>query len=358
MTTPFYDPTLSYDENYDRGPFGAFANPTIWTPLTTAKDSFLGIPIDFPFGIPAGPLLNARFVSAAFAQGFPVCVYKTVRSRAYASHPAPNVLPIEITGDLTQEKAAAPLTIKSTYSSPLSITNSFGVPSKDPGVWEVDMKEAVQSARPGQLLIGSFQGTSSPAGFDAFLEDCVSTAVRVAATGVKVLELNLSCPNEGKQALLCFDIERVEAIVDAIKAQVSTPLLLKLAYFSDQKQLSKFVEHIGPRVEGLSAINTIPATIVDANGKQALPGEGRAVSGVCGDAIRWAGLEMVGRLALLRKSMQHEFAIIGVGGVLTPEHYHSYRLAGADLVLSATGAMWNPYLAKEIAVTSTTTGEL
>jgi dihydroorotate dehydrogenase len=348
MITPFYDPTLSYDENYERGPFGAFEHPTQWMPTSTASTSLLGIPLDFPFGIPAGPLLNARYVSAAFSMGFPVCVYKTVRSRQTPSHPVPNVLPIEINGDLTLEKAAKPVTVKPSYSPPLSITNSFGVPSKDPSVWEVDMKEALQSARPGQLLIGSFQGTSSPDGFDAFLEDCVSTAVRVAATGVKVLELNLSCPNEGKKALLCFDIERVEAIVDAIKAQVATPLLLKLAYFSDQQQLAKFVEHIGPRIEGLCAINTIPATIVDENGNQALPGEGRAVSGVCGDAIRWAGIEMVERLSVLRNSMNLEFAIIGVGGVSHAVHYQQYRGAGADLVLSATGAMWNPLLAQEI----------
>lgn len=358
MTTPFYDPTLSYDENYDQGPFGAFALPKPWKPSTTPAHAFLGIPIDFPFGIPAGPLLNARYTESAFTLGFPVCVYKTVRSRVTPSHPAPNVLSIQISGDLTPELAAQPVTIKADYSPPLSITNSFGVPSKDPSVWEVDMKKAVEFARPGQLLIGSFQGTSSTDGFEAFLQDCVTTARRVAATGAKVLELNLSCPNEGKKALLCFDIERVEAIVDAIKAQVSTPLLLKLAYFTNQPQLQKFVEHIGPRVEGLCAINTIPATIVDQNGNQALPGEGRAISGVCGDAIRWAGLEMVERLRALRNAQQLEFAIIGVGGVLTPEHYHAYRHAGADLVLSATGVMWNPFLAQEIAATRTTTGEL
>ncbi|MEK9161093.1 MAG: diguanylate cyclase, partial [Patescibacteria group bacterium] len=38
----------------------------------------------------------------------------------------------------------------------------------------------------------------------------------------------------------------------------------------------------------------------------------------------------------------------GVGGVTRPEDYKEYRDAGADVVMSATGAMWNPYLAKEI----------
>jgi dihydroorotate dehydrogenase len=39
---------------------------------------------------------------------------------------------------------------------------------------------------------------------------------------------------------------------------------------------------------------------------------------------------------------------VGVGGVTVPEDFEEYRAAGADIVMSATGAMWNPYLAKEI----------
>jgi tRNA-dihydrouridine synthase len=33
---------------------------------------------------------------------------------------------------------------------------------------------------------------------------------------------------------------------------------------------------------------------------------------------------------------------------MTPQDYFDYRQAGADVVMSATGAMWNPYLAQEI----------
>ena len=40
--------------------------------------------------------------------------------------------------------------------------------------------------------------------------------------------------------------------------------------------------------------------------------------------------------------------IIGVGGVTVPKDFREYRDAGADVVMSATGAMWNSYLAKEI----------
>ena len=41
-------------------------------------------------------------------------------------------------------------------------------------------------------------------------------------------------------------------------------------------------------------------------------------------------------------------ATIGVGGVTTPADYFEYRAAGADMVMSATGAMWNPHLAIDI----------
>ena len=50
----------------------------------------------------------------------------------------------------------------------------------------------------------------------------------------------------------------------------------------------------------------------------------------------------------LRKKLKYPYEIIGVGGVMTPLDYTEYRNAGADAVQSATGAMWNPYLAYDI----------
>jgi len=101
-------------------------------------------------------------------------------------------------------------------------------------------------------------------------------------------------------------------------------------------------------VQGISAINTISAEIVNESGAQALPGEGRVRSGVCGHAIKWAGLDMVKKLKNLREELGLGYAIIGVGGVMNADDFFEYRNAGADVVMSATGAMWNPYLAKDI----------
>ena len=346
---PFYDPTKSYQENFTQGPFGAFAKADKTVDAQKSKE-FMGQSVASTFGIPAGPLLNARFVTAAFRMGFDLCVYKTVRSQEYPCHPHPNVLAVKHSGDLTLKQAQGKLVANDTYEQPLSITNSFGVPSMNPDFWQADMRSAVESAGTGQICIGSFQGTKRPGMSSAeFIADHVTTARLVKETGTQIMEVNLSCPNEGTSDLLCFDIDRVQQIAHAIKSEIGdTPFILKLAYFEDENQLKKMITTLGNIVQGFSVINTIPATIVDEQGNQALPGEGRARSGVCGTTIKWAGLDMVSRVNKIRTQNNADFSIIGVGGVMNQSDYESYITAGADAVMSATGAMWNPYLAQEI----------
>lgn len=347
---PFYDPSKSYEDNFEHGPFAAFADGAGFERVGQPEMDFLGHKVWQPFGIPAGPLINGTFVQAAFRKGFDVNVYKTVRTRKYACHPAPNVLGVKVDGDLSLEKAAGSLVASPTYAEPLSITNSFGVPSPDPDWWQPDMKQAVAAAGVGQVMIGSFQGTKDESGLpERFVADYVLGAKLVKETGAPILAANLSCPNEGTADLLCFDTNRVEEIAFGIKEEIgNTPLLLKLAYFESDEHLKDFVIRLSKIVDGLITINTIPATIVDEGGNQALPGEGRSRSGVCGAAIKWAGLEMTQRLVSIRQQLELDFVIVGSGGVTQADDYHEYRQAGADCVFSATGAMWNPYLAQEI----------
>lgn len=343
---PFYDPSRSYDDNDADGPFGAFAAPPT-APAdgdrSAPRHRFLGLPVREPFGIPAGPLVNARFCAAAFAHGFDLCVYKTVRTRAHPAHPLPNIVPVHVDGDLTLEAARHPVRAGGAFAHPLSISNSFGVPSRDPDRWQPDMAAAVRAAGPGQVLIGAFQATR---GAGDLVADHVRAARLVAETGAPVLELNLSCPNEGASDLLCFDAELVRRIVFAITDAVDLPLLVKIAHFADDAALRRLVALTGRIVAGYAAINTIPATLVDDEGRPVLPG--RTTSGVCGAGIRWAGLDMTRRLARLRDELSLDYAIVGVGGVASADDYRAYRDAGADAVMSATGAMWNPGLAAEV----------
>jgi len=344
---PFYDIKKSYDENCAQGPFGAFADGEIFEDKGEPGFDFLGHKVYSPFGIPAGPLVNGKFVCAALDKGFDIPVYKTVRTRVQESHAWPNVVGIEAKGDIAR---GASVQVADSKGAPLSISNSFGVPSYDPAFWQEDMKQAVAYAKKGQVVVGSFQGTKQGKGdVEAYLADFVRAAVLVKETGVPIVEVNLSCPNEGTSDLLCFDTARVKIIVERIKNAIGDlPLIIKIAYFWDSEALKALIGEVGKMIQGVAAINTIPAHVVDKEGKQALSGKERAQSGVGGRAIKWAGLEMMERLRRIRTERGLIYTIVGMGGVITPQDFQAYRDAGADVVMSATGAMWNPYLAKEI----------
>ncbi len=346
---PFYDPNKSYYENWTDGPFNGFADGVVVPEPVEPRFTFFGYPLSYPFGIPAGPLVNAKFVKAALDKGFDIPIYKTVRTREHPCHAWPNVLGVEIEGELTLEKAQKPLVARNVYKEPLSITNSFGNPSYTPEYWMADIASAISHARPGQLIMGSLEGTKwkgqSP---DDYVRDWVEGMNMLVRAGVKVVEANFSCPNEGTTNLLCFDVPKVKLISNAIKEKIgNVPFVIKLAYFH-LETLRELVKEVGTIVDGFAAINTISAVILDEKGSQALPGEKRLRSGVCGYAIKWAGLDMTRQLKALREEFGMHYTIIGVGGVTTPKDFKEYREAGADVVMSATGAMWNPYLAKEI----------
>ncbi|PJM75417.1 diguanylate cyclase [Bifidobacterium simiarum] len=379
-TMPFYDVDRTYEDNYRFGPFGAFAEVlggdakdgvsddqvarAIASEAAASADSasapaesFFGVPIDLPFGIPAGPLLNERFTTAAFHMGFDLAVYKTVRSRAWGCNPFPNVLavhPQSADGILTpgSDECDGGVLADHRFDTPISISNSFGVPSQDPDVWQPDMQKAMSRAGAGQLLVPSFQGSRVDGMTSAeYVADHVTTAHLVLETGAKVMEMNTSCPNEGHNRLLCHAPDQVSLITEAVKNEIGdVPLIIKLAYLPSDEDLEYMVKVTTGRglVQGFSTINTISARLVDAKGEQALPGAGRDRSGVCGAAIKPSGLDMVRRLAALRERLGLEFGIVGVGGVTEPADYFEYRSAGADAVMSATGAMWNPDLACRI----------
>ncbi len=351
LHAPFYDPTKSYIDNYDAGPFGAFAEPDVVPQKGEPQYDFHGYKVFLPLGIPAGPLLNSKFCAAAFRKGFDIAVYKTVRSETFPCHPFPNVLAIHPEGDLDFNVLASPVIADTEYAEPLSITNSFGVPSKEASVWQDDVRAAIAAEGPGQVLVLSFMGTVRPNQTqEEFIEDSILAGKLAHETGAKVLEVNLSCPNIGNEGLVCYNLDVTERIVKGLRAVIgNTPLILKVGYYKENKDMERLAHITSAYANGVSGINTLQAEVRTAAGEQALPGSpARLRSGVCGAGIKWAGLDFVRRMRAIMEAGGYTFSLEGVGGVTTPSDFKEYRDAGADVVMSATGAMWNPYLAKEI----------
>ncbi|MDO8460832.1 MAG: hypothetical protein Q7S38_00135 [bacterium] len=352
MKPAFYDHTISYEDNFEKGPPILYQKVHPKKRAIKKKSRFLGFDVNLSFGIPPGPLLNSKFMKAAFDWGFDVSTYKTVRANIFPCHPFPNVLYVEPPKELHPDKTPRLIARQTTKrnAEKFSITNSFGVPSKKPQEWQRDVKKALSHVGDGQLMILSFMGTvRENQTQQEFIDDFAKAAKYSFETGVKVVEANLSCPNIGNEGLVCYNLEVTRKVCKAIRKVIGkTPLILKVGYYKDEKSLVELAKIANEYAQAVAAINTLQIEVVDKNGNQALPGKNRLRSGVCGASIKWAGLEMTYKLNRLRKNNKYDFAVVGIGGVMTPKDYFEYKKAGADLVQSATAAMWNPHLAYEI----------
>src|SRR5205823_5542600 len=97
--------------------------------------------------------------------------YKTVRSRTWPSHPAPNVLHVYSPELIRPDRLGREALVARPFGSgeqvdsqTLSITNSFGMPAQPPHVWQADMEQAVKAAEPGQALVASVYSTPDEGG--------------------------------------------------------------------------------------------------------------------------------------------------------------------------------------------------
>jgi dihydroorotate dehydrogenase len=357
-----YDDQLDFAENKASGPFGDYAkSSSAYQNQGEPLYDFFGTPVYSPFGIAAGPLPTAKFIQAGLDKGFDIVTLKSVRTDTLVVNPYPQLRPVQLVGALDSTK---PVLVADRYIEPLAVANSFGIPSVKPEEWQSDMAQAIKVPGKGQALLLAFQGTARGSGREDFVQDHVRGVQLIRQVSPHaVLEINLSCPNEpetkigsapgdSNTILTCFDIDMTTHIVTAVReANPDLKFIIKLAYFSDHKQLHDLVQKIGGLVDGISSINTIPATIVDKNGQEVFPGRPKA--GISGAPIKWAGLEMTHLLQQFREEFGYRYKIISMAGVLSAKDFHEYRQAGADIVMCVTGAMWNPNLAAEIKQTLT-----
>ena len=356
---PVYAIGKSYDENYREGPV---FNGRI--PAAIPSDSpvsFLGISANSRLGIPAGPLLNSEWISFYARMGFDLLVYKTVRTHPHPSYPAPNCLYVSVNGDLTPESLVTPLIgipgMEPASMREITITNSFGMPSQDPSIWQKDVELARSMIGKGQVLIVSVVGTEREG--ESIADNFTRAAKMAVEAGAMAIEMNFSCPNvKGTEGQIFQDPSTAGDIARKVRKGIGTkiPLIAKVGYIGSSQAAADLVTAIGPSLNGIAAINTLSATIINPEGRPALPGPGREKSGVCGNGIRKAALEVVSRLAKEVGKKKLPLSLIAVGGIMTVEDIDLALSSGADFAMSATGAMWDPFLAYHMKQQNLRTG--
>lgn len=351
LKTPIYDIHKTYLENAQEGPFFPKPLPKKIRPPKEQWTDFLGFKVATPIGIPAGPLLNAKWVDLAGRLGYDVLCYKTIRSQAHPGHPLPNIVYVEANQQLIPSQLPPYILRKEKEPQQIedvAITNSFGMPSRSPEFLHRDISLAYSQLEEGQALIVSVVGTPpSPQDYKGFVNDFVAAARLAKQSGAQIIEANFSCPNvSSKEGCLYLQPEHVFEIASSIIHAIGDiPLIMKAGLFPDEILMQKtLVAAARAGVRAVSGINTIGMRVMGKDGKPAL-GADRPTSGICGNPIREAALDFVRKARQIIDGEKLGLTLLGCGGILQPEHFYQFLEAGADVALTATGMMWDPYLA-------------
>jgi dihydroorotate dehydrogenase (NAD+) catalytic subunit len=337
---PIYAIDKSYAENVAHGPEFTGQIPEREAVPESEWIDFLGVPIASRIGVPAGPLLTSAWTSLAGELGFDVLTYKSIRSHSFEGHPLPNVLYVSPKESTMLAETQTPQSLDQ-----LSITNSFGMPSQGQKFLEEDIDKTHKSLKAGQALILSITGSESPK--SSFFDDFCEVASFAKSTGAKIIEANFSCPNVSTgQGALYLDPKTVESLAKRLKTCLgSTPLIIKLGSFPTKQALERcLIAAAKGGVNAVCGINTLSSEVLNKEGEPAL-GINRRKSGICGAYIYPNALRFVEDARAVIDEHSLPMTLLGCGGISSPEHCKEMLSAGAEVALTATGMMWDPYLA-------------
>ena len=158
---------------------------------------------------------------------------------------------------------------------------------------------------------------------------------------VKLLEVNISCPNvhAGGKNFGC-DPKAAAEVTKAVKAVTDKPVFMKLTpNVTDIAEIAKACEDAG--ADGLCLINTLLGMRIDLKSRK--PVIANRTGGVSGPAVFPIALRMVWDVYEAVNS-----PIIGCGGVSSAEDAAEMMLAGAAAVEVGAANLKDPYACKTI----------
>jgi dihydroorotate dehydrogenase (NAD+) catalytic subunit len=175
-----YQPDQTYLWNYEHAP-KPNPQPVAEVP---GEWAYCGLPVDSPLGMPAGPLLNGKWLLYYAQLGFDVLTYKTVRSIPRDCYGLPNLQPVEI-GSMTGEETD----VETSGEMKGSWAVSFGMPSTSPEIWRADIEWTRDQLPAGKVLSVSVVGSVQPDwSLDDLADDyaqCAKWAVESGADSLK-----------------------------------------------------------------------------------------------------------------------------------------------------------------------------
>ena len=211
--------------------------------------------------------------------------------------------------------------------------NAVGL--QNPGMDAVLEKEVPNIARIFQgPVIANIGGFS----IDEYVENCRKLE---SVERVKILEVNISCPNvhAGGKNFGC-DPKAAAEVTKAVKAATSKPVFMKLTpNVTDIAEIAKACEDAG--ADGVCLINPLLGMRIDLKTKR--PVIANRTGGVSGPAVFPVALRMVWDVYEAVR-----IPIIGCGGVASAEDAVEMMLSGASAVEVGAANLKDPYACKTI----------
>ena len=176
------------------------------------------------------------------------------------------------------------------------------------------------------------------------LEEYAENCARLNdAEQVRILEVNISCPNVhagGKN--FGSDPQSAAAVTRAVRAATKKPVFMKLSpNVTDIGEIAKACEAEG--ADGLCLINTLLGMRIDLNAKRPLLAN--RTGGLSGPALFPVAVRMVWDVY---EAVGEKIPVIGCGGVSSAEDAAEMMLAGASAVEVGAASLRDPWACKKI----------
>ena len=289
--------------------------------VPAASRTVMGIEFPHSFGLAAGFDKNARAVPGLLGLGFGHVEIGTVTARAQSGNPRPRLV------RLVDDRA---------------VVNRMGF-NNDGAAVVASRLHRLRGTRVGRdAVIGVNIGKTKVVPPEEAIADYVESA-RLLAPFASYLVVNVSSPNTpGLRDLQAVDelrplLAAVKQVSDAPGGGSRVPLVVKIApdlADDDVDAIADLVIELG--LDGISATNTTIDRPGSLRSDRAVI-EAAGAGGLSGPVLRERALEVLTRL---RSGTGGKVALIGVGGVTTPDDVTERLAAGADLVQAYTGFIY------------------
>ena len=159
-----------------------------------------------------------------------------------------------------------------------------------------------------------------------------------SVTGVKALEVNISCPNvENRGMVFACNPVTARAAIEAVRRNIGgeLPIIAKLS--PDVTNIVEIAEEVvAAGADALALINTVLGMVIDTNTMR--PKLAGKTGGLSGPAIRPVAVRAIYQV---HAALPH-VSILGMGGVTNGREALELILAGASAVSIGTANFGNP----------------